>query len=103
MIDPPSNIKAHQADRILEVVWPDGAVDRIPYRALRAACPCASCKDEFTGERIIRYEHVREDVRIDGMEPVGSYAVKPFWSDGHSTGIYTWEQLREATADSARS
>lgn len=103
MIDPPSDIKARQAEQVLEITWPDGGADRIPYRVLRAACPCAACKDEFTGERIIRYEDVREDVRLEGLETVGSYAVKPFWNDGHSTGIYTWEQLRETAADSARS
>lgn len=96
MIDPPSNIRAHQAEQILEVTWPDGALDRLPYRFLRAECPCASCRDEWSGERIIQIEHVREDVKLEGLEPVGSYAIQPSWSDGHSTGIFTWELLREA-------
>lgn len=99
MIDPPSNIRAHQAEQVLEITWPDGSVDRLPYRALRAECPCASCQDEWTGERIIQVEHVREDIKLDGLEMVGSYAIQPTWSDGHSTGIYTWELLRKAAAD----
>ncbi|WP_165071735.1 gamma-butyrobetaine hydroxylase-like domain-containing protein [Paludisphaera rhizosphaerae] len=96
MIDPPTNIRAHQAEQILEVSWPDGEVHRLPYRYLRAECPCASCRDEWTGERIIQIEHVREDVKLEGIEAVGSYAIQPSWSDGHSTGIFTWELLREA-------
>jgi len=96
MIDPPRNIRAHQADQILEIDWADGSVDRFPYRFLRAECPCASCRDEWSGERIIQIEHVREDVKLEGIEPVGNYAIKPLWSDGHSTGIFTWELLQEA-------
>lgn len=95
MVDPPSNIRAHQAEQILEIVWPDGAVNRFPYRFLRSECPCASCRDEWTGERIIRIEHVREDVKLEGMEMVGNYAVQPSWSDGHSSGIFTWEMLHD--------
>ena len=95
MIDPPTNIRAHQAEQILEVSWPDGEVHRLPYRFLRAECPCASCRDEWSGERIIQIEHVREDVKLEGIEAVGSYAIQPSWSDGHSTGIFTWELLRE--------
>ena len=54
MTDPPSNIRALQAEQILEVTWPDGRVDRFPYRFLRSECPCASCRDEWTGERILK-------------------------------------------------
>lgn len=103
MIEAPSNIKAHQGDQILEIVWPDGAVDRLPYRFLRAECPCASCQDEWTGARIIQVEHVREDIKLDGLGAVGNYAIQPSWSDGHSTGILTWELLRKAAADLPKS
>jgi len=98
MIDPPSNIRAHQGDQVLEVAWPDGRVDRFPYRFLRSECPCASCRDEWTGERIIHIEDVRENIQLEGMEAVGSYAIRPSWSDGHSSGILTWETLRELAA-----
>jgi DUF971 family protein len=95
MIDPPSNIRALQSDQVLEVSWPDGTVDRFPYRFLRGQCPCASCRDEWTGERIIREDSIQPDLKLEGMEPVGTYAVQPAWSDGHSSGLYTWETLRE--------
>lgn len=95
MIDPPSNIRAHQADQILEVAWPDGRVDRFPYRFLRSECPCATCRDEWSGARIIHIDDVREDLKLEGMESVGSYAIRPAWSDGHTSGIFTWETLHE--------
>jgi DUF971 family protein len=95
MSDPPSNIRALQSDQILEVTWPDDRVDRFPYRRLRAACPCASCRDEWTGERIIQPDSIRADLKLEGMEPVGTYAIQFAWNDGHSSGLFTWESLRE--------
>ncbi len=93
MIEPPANIRAHQAEQILELVWPDGRTDRLPYRHLRANCPCASCRDEWTGERILDPATIRPDLGLEGMETVGSYAVRLAWNDGHSSGLYTWETL----------
>lgn len=95
MTDPPSNIRAHQSEEILEVTWPDGRVDRFPYRFLRAECPCASCRDEWTGERIIQEDSIQHGLKLEGMEPIGTYAVQIAWSDGHSSGLYTWEALRQ--------
>ncbi len=98
MIEPPSNIRALQAQQILEVTWPDGQTDRFPYRFLRGHCPCASCRDEWTGERIIREEAIAPDLKLEGMEPIGTYALQLAWSDGHSSGLYTWELLRQISA-----
>jgi DUF971 family protein len=95
MIDPPSNIRALQAEQVLEVAWPDVRVDRFPYRFLRSECPCASCRDEWTGERIIREASIRPDLKLEGMELIGTYAVQLAWNDGHSSGLYTWESLRQ--------
>jgi DUF971 family protein len=94
MADPPINIRAHQAAQVLELAWEDGPSTRLPYRDLRIACPCASCHDEWTGERIIEPGSVREDLRLEAMEPVGNYAVRLAWNDGHGSGLYTWELLR---------
>ena len=94
MSDPPSNIRAHQAEQILELVWPDGRDDRLIYRYLRGECPCANCRDEWSGERILDPSTVREDIKLEGMEPVGNYAVRFSWNDGHSSGLFTWESLR---------
>ncbi len=94
MTDPPSNIRALQAEQILEVTWPDARVDRLSYRMLRGQCPCAGCRDEWTGERILDPGSIRSDLKLVGMENIGTYAVQPAWNDGHSSGLYTWELLR---------
>jgi DUF971 family protein len=94
MTDPPSNIRALQAEQILEVTWPDGRVDRLPYHRLRSQCPCAGCRDEWTGRRILDPGSIRPDLKVVGMENIGTYAVQPAWNDGHSSGLYTWETLR---------
>lgn len=99
MTDPPSNIRALQAEQVLEVTWADGRVDRLAYRRLRAECPCASCRNEWTGERIIQPESIPSDLRLEGMEPIGTYAVQPTWSDGHGSGLFTWDLLRQLGAD----
>ena len=99
MTDAPTNIRALQAERVLELTWPEGRVDRLPYRYLRGECPCASCRNEWTGERILDPAEVREDIRLEGMNPVGSYAVQFSWNDGHSSGLYTWDTLDRLGAE----
>jgi DUF971 family protein len=102
MNDAPTNIRAHQADQFLELVWESGEADRLPYRFLRAECPCASCRDEWTGDRLLDPGTIRPDLGIEGMEPVGNYAVRLAWNDGHSSGLYTWETLKRLAAESPR-
>ena len=94
MSDPPTNIRALQAEQILEVTWPEGALDRFPYRSLRAECPCATCRNEWTGELMLDPQSIRPDLKLANMENIGTYAVQLGWSDGHSSGLYTWESLR---------
>lgn len=92
--EPPTNIRALQPEQVLELTWADGPVNRLPYRLIRGECPCASCRDEWTGERILRPDSIRPDLKLEGMEGIGSYAVRLAWNDGHSSGLYTWENLR---------
>ncbi len=94
MSDAPTNIRAFQAEAILELTWDAEGVVRLPYQYLRAECPCASCRNEWTGERILDPATIRADLKLEGMEPVGNYAVRFEWNDGHSSGLYTWETLR---------
>lgn len=80
-------------NREVGIVWEDGREDYVAVRMLRLECPCAECVDEITGERRLDPRSVPEDVRIKHWEPVGQYAVRFVFSDGHDTGIYTFEKL----------
>ncbi len=78
----------------LEIDW--GGVDapvHYPARALRLACPCAACVDEMSGRRTLDPATIPADVHVDSLELVGAYGVRIRWSDGHGTGIYTFELL----------
>jgi DUF971 family protein len=90
----PTNLRALRDQKTLEVTWPDGVTHRIPFQLLRFECPCASCVNEFTGERTIRLENIPADVMPTAMHLTGNYALKVDWSDGHSTGLYAWEVIR---------
>jgi DUF971 family protein len=85
--------RANQHD--LRVKWQDGHESIYPARQLRLACPCAGCVDETTGAIRVIGTSIPEDVRPLKVEPVGRYALTVHWSDGHHTGIYTFELLRK--------
>ena len=80
--------------RELRIQWADGAVHRFDVRALRLACGCARCIDEWTGEDRLDPASIPEDVHPLRIEPVGRYALQIEWSDGHSSGIYPFRRLR---------
>ena len=79
----------------LRIEWGDGAESELEPRTLRLLCPCAACVDEMTGVRTLRAETVDEAVYPTAIHYVGRYALQFVWSDGHSTGIYTFEYLRD--------
>lgn len=79
----------------LGVVWADGHESWYPGHALRCACGCAFCVDETSGRKVLRDEQVPQDVHIVEMHPVGNYGFSVRWSDGHDTGIYRHDRLRE--------
>jgi len=79
----------------LAIVWSDGRESRYGVRELRLACPCATCRDELTGERLLDPSRVPDDVRPVSLSSVGNYGLKIRWSDGHDTGIYSFDRLRE--------
>ncbi len=81
------------AEHDVRIRWNTGEQAVYPARFLRGECPCASCVDELTGKRIVTESLLPILVYPKSIEPVGRYAIQIFWSDGHSTGIYTWERL----------
>ena len=79
----------------LRIQWQDGHESLYPVRGLRLAFRCARCIDEFSGRPVLKEDDVPEDVRPVRISQVGRYAIQFAWSDGHDTGIYTFENLRE--------
>jgi DUF971 family protein len=90
----PTKIKKLNPGELL-IQWGDGHETRLLAPPLRGMCPCASCKDEMTGTRIILPIHIPDDLAFRKIELVGQYALNFEWSDGHRTGIYSYEYLRE--------
>jgi len=92
-------IAAEGGERI-EIDWSDGLTGRYPSKLLREACPCATCREKRSAPRppamleVLRPEDLAP-LTVAGMKPVGQYAYSIAFSDGHDTGIYTLEYLRE--------
>jgi DUF971 family protein len=86
---------AQEGPRQLAITWGDGVKSLYAVRELRLACGCANCVDEWTGEETLEASSVPEDVHPIAVEAVGRYAIQIRWSDGHDTGIYPFERLRE--------
>ena len=82
-------------DREIRVTWSDSHLSVFPNKMLRDRCPCAGCVHELTGQRLLDPRSVPEDIRAEAIELVGRYAIRVRWSDGHGTGIYTFQRLRE--------
>ncbi len=84
---------AFDKDGQLLVRWDDGKESSFAPKWLRARCPCAECVEEWSGKRVVGDGQVREDVRARGMNQIGRYAMQIEWTDGHNTGIYSWDYL----------
>jgi DUF971 family protein len=87
----PTEIKLHQKSRVLEVSFSDGSRFELPYEFLRVYSPSAEVRGHGPGQEVLQVG--KKDVDILRLEPVGSYAVQPHFSDGHGTGIYSWDYL----------
>lgn len=91
----PVEIGPSEDEARLRIEWRDGVVSELVPRYLRSLCPCAGCVDEMTGVRTLTPDMVDDGVYPTAIHYVGRYALQFVWSDGHSTGIYTFEYLRE--------
>lgn len=79
----------------VKIRWQDGHSSVYPARFLRLKCSCAACLDEFTGQQLLKENVIAQDVHPLQISLVGRYAVHLQWSDGHATGIYTFDYLRK--------
>jgi DUF971 family protein len=87
----PTEISLHQKSRVLEISFQDGAHFEFSYEFLRVHSPSAEVQGHGPGQGVLQL--AKEDVMITKIEPVGSYAIQPYFDDGHDTGIYSWETL----------
>ena len=87
----PTEIKLHQKSRILEIAFANGVGFRLPFEFLRVYSPSAEVRGHGPGQEVLQAG--KKDVEITRIEPVGSYAVQLTFSDGHDTGIYSWDLL----------
>jgi prepilin-type processing-associated H-X9-DG protein len=89
----PTGIEA-RGEREIAIAWADGHASLYASAELRFACSCARCVDEWSGKRTLDRKDVAADIHPVEMQLVGNYALQITWSDGHSTGLYTWDALR---------
>ena len=89
----PTGITLHQKSRVMEIAFSDGRTFKLPYEFLRVYSPSAEVRGHGPGQEVLQTG--KRNVEIRSIEPVGSYAIQPAFSDGHSTGIYSWDYLYE--------
>ncbi len=91
MIQPTQIIE--ESDREVSIKWSDDSETRYSAAQLRRSCPCATCVNEWTGEKILADEQVAEDISFSSISIVGRYALNFHFSDGHDTGIFSFAYL----------
>lgn len=96
----PTEISLHAKSRVLEVVFDDGRAFRLPFEFLRVFSPSAEVKGHGPGQETLQVG--KRDVTITQLEPVGYYALQPTFSDGHTSGIFSWTYLYELGVDQER-
>jgi len=87
----PTELTVHQKSRLLDIAFDDGRAFSIPFELMRIYSPSAEVKGHGPGQEVLQVG--KREVGIRGVEPVGNYAVKPLFTDGHESGIFTWDYL----------
>jgi len=87
----PTEIKLHRQSRVLELSFDDGAQFKLPSEFLRVYSPSAEVRGHGPGQEVLLVG--KETVNVKDIEPVGNYAIKLYFDDGHNTGLYSWEYL----------
>lgn len=96
----PTEIKLHQKSRLLEITFSDGCSFSLPFEFLRVFSPSAEVRGHGPGQEVLQIG--KRGVDIVSLDPVGSYAIQPTFSDGHATGIYAWDYLYALGKDQDR-
>jgi DUF971 family protein len=90
----PQNIKVHQEDGVLELIWDENDTTRLSFQKVRQSCRCAVCVDEFSGKQLLDPASIPADIKVLDVSLTGNYALKFRWSDSHDSGLFTWDHLR---------
>ena len=93
----PTSVTVHQASRNLEIAFDDGKSFKIPFELMRVYSPSAEVQGHGPGQEVLQTG--KRNVSITEVEPVGHYALQPVFSDGHQSGIFTWDYLYHLGAD----
>ncbi len=96
----PTRIVVHQQSRVLELEFEDGSSHRLSFEFLRVHSPSAEVRGHGPGQEVLQVG--KRDVGIERIDPVGNYAIQPRFSDGHATGIYSWDYLYRLVRDHDR-
>ena len=96
----PESITVHEQSRMLEVGFFDGKTFRIPFELMRVYSPSAEVQGHGPGQEVLQTG--KREVTLVNIEPVGNYAIKPTFSDGHDSGIFSWDLLYELGANEAQ-
>jgi DUF971 family protein len=96
----PTEIRLHQVSRVLEIAFDDGTRHRLPLEYLRVYSPSAEVRGHGPGQEVLQVG--KEDVNVTAIEPVGTYAVRLCFDDGHDTGLYSWEWLHHLAVNHDR-
>ena len=95
----PTALTLHQKSRVLDIAFDDGTAFSLPFELLRVFSPSAEVRGHGQGQEVLQVG--KRDVGITALEPVGNYAVQPTFSDGHNTGLYSWEYLYKLGSEQA--
>ena len=87
----PQAMTVHSQSKVLEISFSDGAACRIPFELMRVYSPSAEVQGHGPGQEVL--QSGKREVGLSGLEPVGNYAVQPSFTDGHDTGIFSWDYL----------
>ena len=93
----PTALTVHSQSRLLEITFSDGAHFKIPFELMRIYSPSAEVQGHGPGQEILQTG--KREVNVVELEPIGNYAVKPVFSDGHESGLFTWDYLYHLGAD----
>lgn len=96
----PTEITVHGQSRVLEVAFSDGAAFKLPFELMRVYSPSAEVQGHGPGQEVLQTG--KREVTLVELEPIGNYAVKPVFSDGHDSGIFSWDYLYFLGSEQAR-